>query len=216
MTHSSCEAELLSVTTGACFGESFVYVAKELAQRQPSLELWNDNQAAVSVFNDQGGSWRTRALKIRANYLKDRLSLRLCELFHIPGVENIADVGTKFLGSVRLKELRRLIGLWMCETTHPAPAGDSITQKLRAIVMACCLCVSTAQSERSETNGSEPKFVAVGMVVITLVLAVCGIVMWMRRGCARGCVMRETLRETTARIERTVLLPGLSLHTVTM
>ena len=103
MTHSSCEAELLSVTTGACFGEVFWYLVKELVQNELCLELFNDNQSAVSVFNDQGGSWRTRALKIRANYLKDRLSLRLYKLRHVARVANGADVGTKVLGGQRLK-----------------------------------------------------------------------------------------------------------------
>ena len=90
VTHSSCEAELLSVTTGACFGEAFWYLLRDLLQREPLLKLFNDNQSADSVFNDQGGSWRTRALKIRANYLKDRLSLKLYELNHVSETENVA------------------------------------------------------------------------------------------------------------------------------
>ena len=173
VTHSSCEAELLSVTTGACFGEAFWYLVRDLLQREPLLKLFNDNQSAVSVFNDQGGSWRTRALKIRANYLKDRLSLKLYELNHVQGSENVADIGTKVLGGQRLKQLRQLAGLWSSDShalpSNPAPAGGDAGAILRAVVMACCLCATAAQPQAPKSTFAWDQFAStVTVAIITI------------------------------------------------
>ena len=65
-TQSSCEAELLSVTTGSNYAVAHVGLARELWQCEPNVVVANGNLSAITVINSPTTSWRTRHLKIRA------------------------------------------------------------------------------------------------------------------------------------------------------
>ena len=68
MTQSSCETELLATATGSCFAQAHVYLLAELAQKVPRVHIYNDNQAAVSVFVGQNSHWRTRSFENQSSH----------------------------------------------------------------------------------------------------------------------------------------------------
>ena len=68
-TLSTAEAELLEVVETMTMGESIHVVVNEI---NPGISrvAWCDSQAAVSILSSEGGSWRTRHLRVRASYAR--------------------------------------------------------------------------------------------------------------------------------------------------
>ena len=80
------------------------------------LVLMQDNAAAVTLLQGPGGSWRTRPLKIRARSARERFENGFWALQHLPGETMLADIGTKALGSSRLRALAEMMGMKMGES----------------------------------------------------------------------------------------------------
>ena len=86
------------------------------------LVMMQDNAAAVTLLQGPGGSWRTRPLKIRARSARERFENGFWALQHLPGETMLADIGTKALGSSRLRALAEMMGMKMGE-------NDAIPEK---------------------------------------------------------------------------------------
>ena len=63
-----------------------------------------DSQSALAIAIGQG-SWRTRHLRVRANYLREQYESGEIIPVYCPGVEQAADLLTKALPSARILEL---------------------------------------------------------------------------------------------------------------
>ncbi|CAE7489027.1 GIP [Symbiodinium sp. KB8] len=123
ITQSTCEAELVALVQGLQDLESQLPLFKELLQGSPvECSLLCDNKAAVTICQAPFGSWRSRHLHVRANVVKERLS-QGWTLQHLPGLEMLADIGTKPLGSSRLFELMLGLGLHVPEQRPPTVAS---------------------------------------------------------------------------------------------
>ena len=72
------------------------------------VNLHIDNRAAISLMTTAAGSWRTRHLRLRANWIKKRIQEEDMTICHEPGVTQRADLGTKPLPKDRLAELKQL------------------------------------------------------------------------------------------------------------
>ena len=122
ITQSTCEAELVALVQGLQDLESQLPLFKELLQGSPvECRLLCDNKAAVAICQAPFGSWRSRHLHVRANVVKERLA-QGWTLQHLPGLEMLADIGTKPLGSSRLLELMLGLGLHVPEQRLPTVA----------------------------------------------------------------------------------------------
>ncbi|OLQ03927.1 Copia protein [Symbiodinium microadriaticum] len=122
ITQSTCEAELVALVQGLQDLESQLPLFKELLQGSPvECHLLCDNKAAVAICQAPFGSWRSRHLHVRANVVKERLA-QWWTLQHLPGLEMLADIGTKPLGSSRLLELMLGLGLHVPEQRPPTVA----------------------------------------------------------------------------------------------
>ena len=62
---SKGEAELQEIVEGMVAGESTFVLAREIFSEMGRV-LWTDSQAAQSILTNEGGSWRTRHLRLRA------------------------------------------------------------------------------------------------------------------------------------------------------
>ena len=110
ITLSTAEAELLELVEALTAGESVYVVARELLQNVLKIG-WCDSQSAISVLVSEGGSWRTRHLRLRSNFARQAILAGEWSVHHVPGVKMLADLGTKALTSVRLRDLKYLLGL---------------------------------------------------------------------------------------------------------
>ena len=107
---STAESEMLEVIEALTAGESLFVIINELEDEILKL-AWCDSQAAVAILSCEGGSWRTRHLRIRAAFARALVQRGEWALHHMGGLEMIADIGTKSLASSRLRFLKGLMNL---------------------------------------------------------------------------------------------------------
>ncbi|CAE7586277.1 GIP, partial [Symbiodinium sp. CCMP2456] len=101
---SSAEAELIALSEGAQLLRSVKTTLEDMGIRPETSELRVDATAAIAVASS-GGSWRTRHLRLRENWLVELVNSNEYVLMHQPGVEQLADGLTKQLASDRAWKL---------------------------------------------------------------------------------------------------------------
>ena len=105
MTLSTAEAELTEIIEGMVAGESIHVILQELFPDAPKV-LKTDNMPALSILTGDGGSWRTRHLRLRAAYARQSVFAGEWALQHVPGEFMVADIGTKPLTAARFESLK--------------------------------------------------------------------------------------------------------------
>ena len=175
MTLSTAESELIEGIEGTLLAMSTRGVLQELTGRDLRINLYVDNQAAVTLLTASSGSWRTRHLKLRSSWIKERIKNEELRVQHVPGTEQKADLGTKPFTRARLKEL---VTLWnMVDQTSSTTTASIRVAKvepsfLMKLVMLCQLCGAKAMKEDIATEIPWDLYMAI------LVLSVAVIGMW--------------------------------------
>ena len=109
-TLSTAESELVESIEAFTIGDAVDTVLKEF-EGPHGKRLLIDNAAAVALLGDGPSAWRTRHLKVRAQGLRWRITSLDWRVSHVPGAQQIADVGTKPLAPQRLQELQKLMNM---------------------------------------------------------------------------------------------------------
>ena len=185
---STAEAELNELIEGLMVGESVAAVVEELEPRIPKVMV-TDSQAALGICTSEGGSWRTRHLRLRAAHARQRFTRGDWWLKHRGGEDMLADIGTKPLQSTRLSYLKRGLhmGTMSEEQKEEEKAGRSVEEMtgsqqeeiekvLRMLVMMVTIQSAKAQGERDEEDGGG------WMVVAILFFAVIGMFLVVAEG----------------------------------
>jgi len=83
----------------------------ELSVLEGPTTIWCDNQAAVKLSNSEDHKKRTKHVNVRFHFLREAVKDGTVELKHVSGQENPADMFTKPLPSVKLKNCCELLNL---------------------------------------------------------------------------------------------------------
>ena len=110
ITLSTAEAELNEIVEAMGAAESISVIIDEIYEDVEKI-AWSDSQAAVSIMTSEGGSWRTRHLRMKAAYARQAITQGLWALNHMAGDSLVADVGTKAVSANRLETLKTLMGM---------------------------------------------------------------------------------------------------------
>ena len=110
VTLSTAEAELTDIIDGMVAGESIHVILQEVFPDVPKV-LKTDNMPALSILTGDGGSWRTRHLRLRPAYARQSVSAGEWTLQHVPGELMVADIGTKPLTAARFEFLKVCMGM---------------------------------------------------------------------------------------------------------
>ena len=121
VTLSTAEAELVSGLDAVVALQSAEAMLSEFGVSSFDKTLRVDSQSALAIAIGQG-SWRTRHLRVRANYLREQYESGEIIPVYCPGVEQAADRLTKALPSARILELAAIWGLLEPGTSRPAEA----------------------------------------------------------------------------------------------
>ncbi|CAE7291385.1 GIP, partial [Symbiodinium microadriaticum] len=181
---SVAEAELIEAISAAQMSYGVIAVTSELQTAVPTLTLKVDNAAAVGLSNESAGTWKTRHLRVRAYHLREAVRLKEITIEHIPGAEQLGDLGTKAFHRPRLQELLRLWGLLAPETRgEPGPSSSSsslakvngtvaVLARL-AVVLGWLIQVSRASPVEGH-NGLQVSFPweLYGLAVVALIAAI--------------------------------------------
>ena len=123
---STAEAELQEMVEGMVAGESTFVLARELFPEMVRV-LWTDSQSAQSIMTSEGGSWRTRHLRLRAAHARMRVMSGEWAVRHVPGLRMVSDIGTKPLTSTRLQFLKEEMGMWL-KTSDDGPNPKEVAE----------------------------------------------------------------------------------------
>ena len=141
MALSTAEAELTALVEGLQTGRS-VRALVELLSEEVSLELFNDNRAAVVLASGAGGGWRTRHLRIRAFCLSEALSKGELTLEHRSGAWLWADALTKSLPAPSLERFCR--GVFLCQKEKKEEVEPHILPGEEKVKVSKCMVMMLA------------------------------------------------------------------------
>ena len=128
VTLSTAEAELTEIIEGMVAGESIHVILQELFPDVPKV-LQTDNMPALSILTGDGGSWRTRHLRLRAAYAIQSVSAGEWVLQHVPGELMVADIGTKPLTAARFEFLKVCMGMGKLESKSEVEVEEGKERK---------------------------------------------------------------------------------------
>ncbi|CAE7357873.1 unnamed protein product, partial [Symbiodinium sp. CCMP2456] len=173
MTLSTCESELLEAVDGILLGLSTKGLIQELCQEDLPVNTLVDNTAAVTLLTTPSGSWRTRHLKLRYNWIKERMSTKEVLVSHVSGEFQHADLGTKPMTRDRMKHLISLWGMVdYADDTKVSVKATTIHQSwLKRLMMFCQVCGTAAQKDHLSAEIPWDLYVA----ILVLGIAVIGI-----------------------------------------
>ena len=170
-----------------------------------------DSQSALAIAVGQG-SWRTRHLRVRANYLRELYEAGEVIPVYCPGAEQAADLLTKALPSARILELAAIWGLLEHGTVRPAGAetcsqaqtvgaGTLAQQDLQLSALAVLLAFfqvvgAASQSTDEEEDLSLPVSLDADMMlavsIIFICIGICFIAVWeFFKWCLQGVISRR-------------------------
>lgn len=166
--------------------------------------LISDSQSAVQICLADGGSWRTRHLRLRAAHARQRFVKGDWLLRHRAGEEMLADLGTKILASPRFEKLKTGLGMQKVlreeevkddeeeEKKRGSIQPNVPTELIRALqVLTLCAALEKAKAaedgSKEEKAGEEIPYFQIFMMAYSLLIVCLTLLMnWMcRMGCRR-------------------------------
>ena len=110
-TTSSAETELVEAHQGCLQMESVNALLADFDVEPSSRCICVDNAAAIALATAEGGSRKTRHLKVRHRALRERVEQKWVDVEYCPGDLQLADGLTKILTSQRMTQLMEFWGL---------------------------------------------------------------------------------------------------------
>ena len=110
VTLSTTKSEITEVIEAMIAGESIAVMIQELYEVVIKV-AYTDSQAAEAILTCDGGSWRTRHLRLRSSFARQSISRGDWLIQHVAGESMIADLGTKALSAPRLEKLKNLMSM---------------------------------------------------------------------------------------------------------
>ena len=185
ITLSTAESELMELVEAMIAGESVYVVLAELFGEISKVALC-DSQAALAILVAEGGSWRTRHLRLRWAFARQSVLRGDWQVGHVPGEKMLADLGTKVLTSSRMETLKQMMGMGVAQPEEKGVEMEKdekkekeiktdsksvATMAVKLITMAALLSVSKAQGdeEDDEPAGDFHNFMVIYTVLIILI-----------------------------------------------
>ena len=196
VTTSTAEAEMTEIVEGMIAGESIYVIVQEISPDVLKI-IKTDSMSALSILSCDGGSWRTRHLRLRSAFARQAISAGEWGIQHLSGENMLADIGTKALTGTRLEFLKGLMGMGALipvdESQKNSPKDEvemksvevqnqdviRVSQAARVVqLITLAAAISVSKSEDPEESEEEGKlsfelvvFVYTLMVVVLTLLA---------------------------------------------
>ena len=153
---STAECELLGMLENVALAESLEGLVRELfpdVKVLPSKQAFCDNLASISIASFESGNWRTRRLRVRSQAFQERLQSGKWHLSHLKGEHMLADIATKVLPWVRVKELLLLRGYDVPRVKAPAAKLNLLKQALALLVVGSLPVQAQGKKDQSRMTG---------------------------------------------------------------
>ena len=172
--------------------EAVRVVIEEMCGGKIRCWQYTDSASALAIVTGDSASWRTRHLRKRARFLRWKAMRGDVVMRHQPGSNMVADIGTKALASVRLKELKGMLGLieeeldeasdfqavhdgpGSCRSDRPKKMDSDQAGKLVKVLMVMALVQRATGAEEEEEGRQELEWaVLLYTMLVIAVTAVC-------------------------------------------
>jgi hypothetical protein len=109
---SSCEAEYIAATTGACQGIWLNRLLAELLGEDPGQTVMKvDNKSAINLCKNPVLHDRSKHIDTRFHFIRECVEKKQIAVEYVRTEDQLADILTKPVGRVRFLELRKKMGL---------------------------------------------------------------------------------------------------------
>nr|KYP41412.1 Copia protein [Cajanus cajan] len=109
---SSCEAEYIAASMGACQALCLETLLEELKTgTEEGMLLMVDNKSTINLAKNPVAHGRSKHIETRFHFLRDQISKRKLKLEFCRSESQIADILTKPLKEERFEELRNKLGV---------------------------------------------------------------------------------------------------------
>ncbi|CAL1129313.1 unnamed protein product [Cladocopium goreaui] len=168
VTLSTAESEMTEVIEAMTAGESVAVIIQELYPLVTKT-AYTDSQAAEAILTCDGGSWRTRHLRLRSAFARQSIAKGEWALQHVPGDQMLADLGTKALHAPRLEKLKELMSMGTIKEEEKEDEVEErkdeekkekemknwaeAAQAVRLITMAAAISTAKAVEEEEKKDG---------------------------------------------------------------
>ena len=208
VTLSSSEAELVSVTEGVVLSVGVRELLTQMLGVQLPVHLRVDNTAALQLIEGKGAN-RTRHLRIRSSFVREKVEQGELLPSHVPGERQLADLLTKVLPGPRLQLLRSMLGMRDREQRIPIdtiqggePPDNNRVQSVTCtdalqrclLFLVACLQVQSAEGQDDEVQRLEvdPPY---ELMLLTALVVLSVLALWEGgRSLVQCCVTRSTPR----------------------
>ena len=224
VTLSTAESELIEAVDGTVLGLSCRGLISELLEINPKIVIHLDNQSALALVHGQAGSWRTRHLRLRVHWLREKIMNGEVQVIYEPGTTQRADLGTKPFTKERLRQLVQQWGIRDARPTAKAlsaameeqkpgiteisdgqvtgknvgtsPAATTTTSTLTTWIARVAVLCQVCGTKAQEETGLEPTF-PWEFYALVLMVAIIAIGIWEmgRTRCAARLARLRLLRD---------------------
>ena len=109
---STAEAEFVSLSAAA---QEAVWIRKlqvdlNIAKANPII-IYDDNTAAINLAKSSRNHPKVKHMHIKFSYIRDMVNSNEIQLRYIPTENNISDIFTKGLSTLKFEKMRALLGL---------------------------------------------------------------------------------------------------------
>ena len=196
VTLSTAESELVAGLDAVVALQSAEAMLSDFGITGLDKTLRVDSQSALAIAVGQG-SWRTRHLRVRANYLREQYESGEIIPVYCPGAEQAADLLTKALAAARITELAVIWGLLdhslvarhagavADDEPHSAGAGVLAQRDLQLSTLAVLLAfmqvlgAASQQEEELDDMSLPVSLDADLMLAVSIIcIGICAIAVW--------------------------------------
>ena len=112
VTLSTCEAEYVAATAGACQGVWLSMLVADLTGNEvQKFGLLVDNKSAIGLSKNPMHHDRSKHIDTRFHYIRECIEKGVVGVDHVGTEDQLADILTKPLGRIRFVELRSRLGI---------------------------------------------------------------------------------------------------------
>ena len=169
-------------------------MVEELVDGPVRCWQFTDSSAALTIIVGDTASWRTRHLRKRARFLRWTALRGDVLMRHQPGSEMVADVGTKPLSAVKLKERKQRLGMDIKEhevklkQNHKEKSEVKKIQRegrLKLALMMALIARGKAQSDEEDKDEGQNAFewmmIIYTVLVVTITILVQAVWKWIHK-----------------------------------
>ena len=194
ITLSTAESELNELIESMNAAEAVAVMVEEIYS-EVYKAAWCDNQSALTILSQEGGTWRTRHLRLRSAYVRAAILRGEWSVAHLPGAQMIADIGTKPLTAQRIQDLKKLMNVGTLEGKKREEEdedqkkeekkvkvvdtkNEALENALKVIVVLTAVTAAKGEDDEEDEGRKVLNWMVIGYTILVILVTVLIQMLW--------------------------------------